>query len=909
MLPISTLMEAPKPSNTSLQKYDVREHYKNSATGIEALLSFNEGYIVGRLNNELLRYKTDAHFLTISPTGGGKTTGSIVPNLLDHPGSAFVVDIRGETVAKTANARRLMGQRVVVVDPYNLTKGRWGIDSYNFFDRITNFSDSIDLDDRIQRIVTALMFDPKGRMSNEPIWDNATKNLLTGIISYVVKYLPRDKHNLIEVLDILNYSNSELEWFIAELSAIIEQNEKASNDRLLKGLVKILTEGKGKTKITDNALIQAQTLLAWVGNRSFEKILEYSTFTFEDLQNGNMTVYLVVPEEYIKNSASWVRLLIESAIFSMKDIYGSRGMNTANLPQKDRVLFLLDELPTFGQLDIVSEGMATLRGRGINLWLFLQNISQLDDIYGESKAKTIIGNAASIQLFNSNELYELEYFVKLIGEEFFDVQSVGFGTTETKGESTAKGTSNTISNSESVTHSKGTSDSVSEAHSINWSKSYSNSFNRSKTKNQSSTRSSGINRTNSVGSNDGTSKSVNRNGSQGFQNSNSNSSGSSKGWSKGSNKTRSTTKGSGETEGISFGETNTSGGGKTTTHAHTTNESYAYGETKGHSDTTSETFTESYSEATNRNVSVKQERMKIETIRSLREKLSNRNQLLQIRGHQPFFTPKMSYFVQFIDIKRYMFPDMLMLTELQNFDNIFQETLPTLETIDNGVFKEEILLLDNIIREMEEHEEKAKDNPYDNLAEPILNKIISLVQNDAPKIIEKIESIKAVLGNQFAIFDYLSILLVGSFNRIEENNSSESFFDGAMHTLLFHLYQMQTYNDIPILEKEKLDEYQKLPITDIVDGKDVSIGSNGYALNKEDNKWLVQLYLPVVQKIASGLKKDISNCLTQTEKHSKTKNWFQEARININKEIPLIIEKVIMKEVDERQYFFEKYNA
>ncbi len=901
-------MEAPRPNNETLQKYDVREHYKNSKTGVETLLSFNEGYIVGRLNNELLRYKTDAHFLTISPTGGGKTTGSIVPNLLDHPGSVFVVDIRGETVAKTANARRLMGQRVVVIDPYNLTDGQWGIDSYNFFDRVTNFTDSIDVDDRIQRIVTALMFDPQGRMSNEPIWDNATKNLLTGLISYVVKYLPKERHNLIEVLDILNYSNSELEWFIAELTATIEQDERSSRDRLLKGLVKILTEGKGKTKITDNALIQAQTLMSWVGNKSFEKILEYSTFTFEDLQKGNMTVYLVIPEEYIKNSTSWVRLLIESAIFSMKDIYSSRGMSTANLPQKDRVLFLLDELPSFGQLDIVSEGMATLRGRGINLWLFIQNISQLDDIYGENKAKTIIGNAASIQLFNSNELYELEYFVKLIGEEFFDVQSVGFGITETTGQSIAKGTSNTVSNSESVNHTKGTSDSTSEATSINWSKAYSKTHNKSRTKNRSETKTQGTNASKNKGSNYGSNESISRNGSQGMQQSNSSSSGKSKGHQFGTSYSKGTTEGYGYTEGKSSGKTNSHGGSKTDSHSHSTNESYAYGETKGFSNTTSETKTDNYSEAINRNVSVKQERMKIETIRSLREKLSNRNQLLQIRGHQPFFTPKMSYFVQFIDARRYMFLDMLMISDLQNFDSLVKDILPTAEPNIDSRFNEEILLLDNLIRDMHRHEEKAKNSPYNNLAKPILTRVINLIKDDIPRIIRKIESIRSILENRFENLDYLSHLLIGSFRRIEMN-SSDLFFDNAMDKLLSYLYQLQTHNSIPILEKGKVREYQELPIMNVINERDRTIGTNEYFLTNQDNDWLVQVYLPIVTKIVSGLKSDISNCLTQIERYSITKKWFETAILKIKKEFPLLIDKAIIMEIEQRQDFFQKYNA
>ncbi|MCH2217290.1 MAG: type IV secretory system conjugative DNA transfer family protein [Flavobacteriales bacterium] len=515
--PRNSDFKAPSPQIDGLMGYENLEIYKDSTTGIETLLTNNEGFIVGRLGGELLRYKTDAHLLTISPTGGGKTTGVIIPNILDHNGSAFVVDIRGETVAKTATAKRLLGHRVVVLDPYQITEGKWGIDSYNFFDRVRLDLGALDTDDRIQRIVSAIMFDPTGRMSKEPIWDNATRNLLVGLISYVLKYLPKEKHNLVEVLDILNYSSSELEWFTAKLTTLLEHDEKASNDRTLKGLLKILTEGKSQTKITDNALIQAQTLLTWVGNQSFEKVLDTSTFSFEQMQQRKTTVYLVVPEEYLENCASWVRLLIESAIFSMKDVFKSKGVSTASLAQQDRVLFLLDELPAFGLLDIISKGMATLRGRGINLWLFLQNIAQLDDIYGDKKARTIIGNAAAIQLFNSNEIKELEYFTKLIGEEFYDVQSISKGVSNTEGESVAKGTSHTISNSESVSHTQGTSDSFSEAVSYNWGNSFSNSTSETTGTNKNYTQGQGSSVTKAKGRNKGRSTNLNRNTLQGNQ--------------------------------------------------------------------------------------------------------------------------------------------------------------------------------------------------------------------------------------------------------------------------------------------------------------------------------------------------------------------------------------------------------
>lgn len=50
------------------------------------------------------RFRQDGHILTCAPTGAGKGLGGVIPNLLDYPGSAFVLDFKGENYAVTSRA-------------------------------------------------------------------------------------------------------------------------------------------------------------------------------------------------------------------------------------------------------------------------------------------------------------------------------------------------------------------------------------------------------------------------------------------------------------------------------------------------------------------------------------------------------------------------------------------------------------------------------------------------------------------------------------------------------------------------------------------------------------------------------------------------------------------------------------
>ncbi|MEM8750134.1 MAG: type IV secretory system conjugative DNA transfer family protein, partial [Pseudomonadota bacterium] len=68
-----------------------------------------------------LGYGGDRHIGTVAPNRSGKGTCSIIPNLLTYPGSVMVIDPKGENAMITAHQRKLKGQAVHIVDPWNIT--------------------------------------------------------------------------------------------------------------------------------------------------------------------------------------------------------------------------------------------------------------------------------------------------------------------------------------------------------------------------------------------------------------------------------------------------------------------------------------------------------------------------------------------------------------------------------------------------------------------------------------------------------------------------------------------------------------------------------------------------------------------------------------------------------------------
>ncbi len=884
--------DAPNPNKPLGYEQEHRlELLDNDSNGIDALLNSKQGYIVGRLGNELLRFNTDAHLLTISPTGGGKGTGLIIPNLLDHPGSAFVIDIRGETVAKTATARRLQGQHIVVLDPYDITKGQWGIDSYNPLDRVAQDSFGLHSDDQIDRLAEALMFDSKGRTSNEPIWDNATRGLLCGLLTYCLRYCEPDKKNLKEILSILNYTEKEMFQFTNRLEKIIENNERAKRDEQLKGLLKILTDAKSTTKITDNAIVQARTVLKWVGHRAFDGMIETSTFSFDHMQTRNMTVYLVVPEEFIKSCAVWVRLMLENAVFSLKDIHNSKGKSTKSLFQSERVLFLLDELPAFGQLDIISSGMATLRGRGVNLWLFIQNLAQLESTYGKEPARTIIGNVASLQVFESNELEELEYFTRVIGEDFFDVQSVTISESTTEGTSKTKGTSHTVSNSVSFSKTEGTSDTIGESVTTSWNRSFGHSTNSGVTTNSGSSW------------NSSSGASTPRNWLASTSGTNNSNSGSAWNWGK------SRTSGSGTNSSYSVGKQQSKSHSKTTTHSETVTNS------KSESDTQSESFTESSSFTLGRSVQVKKERMKLETVRSLRAKLSGKNQLLLIRGYQPFFCPRMSHFVKYQDTDRYMFPDMAAMISIDAF--VEMANRPAL--VNSYVLKPEILDENKIFAELEgflgrvEREAASIDGHLSTLSlyQTFLKEIV-------PNTFDVFVKLEDELLHQRQAFEEIAVANLALLKMIQ--NAEIQGFEECDQVLIENMIEIESLSQKQsILNLEKVRKFAALPLAQGRSLRSILGSSNsmneiysrlssselmyGYVPSFDDLEWLVEVYYGATKNAFDSVRKEIEQVKKMQSFQEGIRGWLLNNTSDICNNLNTAIEKAVMRDIKIKAEF------
>ena len=81
---------------------------------------------------------------------------------------------------------------------------------------------------------------------------------------------------------------------------------------------------------------------------------------------------------------------------------------------KRPVLFLLDEFPVLGHMEAIENAVGLARGFGIQLWFFLQDLSQLKNNYG-SRWSSFFANAGVHQFFTPADMETARFISERCG--------------------------------------------------------------------------------------------------------------------------------------------------------------------------------------------------------------------------------------------------------------------------------------------------------------------------------------------------------------------------------------------------------------------------------------------------------------------------------------------------------------
>lgn len=320
----------------------------------------------------------DGHLVTVAPTGAGKGVSCIIPALLTWQGPAIVIDPKGENYAVTAARRRAMGQKVHVLDPFGIT-GCVQPASLNPFDivgkpRTARWEDFVTL-------ARAVVQDKTFGKNQDPYWDNRAANLIACAMAHASAHLPAP--TLEDVLTlVLSYDQFAMDFrhqpFETQCHPEIAAPFAPAG----------MAWDKTRIAITSTAV----DLISYLMGGSVLTSLKRSTVDLRKVERGDpMTLYLVLPPDKLATHGKLLRLWMTCLM---------TVLTRRRTPPAQPTLLLVDEAAQLGEMRELVTAVTLMRGYGIRVWTFWQDLSQLKATYPDHW-EAILNNCAYHQYFGA----------------------------------------------------------------------------------------------------------------------------------------------------------------------------------------------------------------------------------------------------------------------------------------------------------------------------------------------------------------------------------------------------------------------------------------------------------------------------------------------------------------------------
>jgi type IV secretion system protein VirD4 len=390
----------------SARKLDFWEAFKNDFYD-------GNGFLIGDDVGLLPLHADFHHAITFGPTGGGKGSTSIIPNLLQID-YAFVVDPGGENTAVAIRDWRAKGYDIQIINPCGVLTTyqdySFGTYSFNPLAILDPESPHLSAD---SKLIAEMLITRSGTESGSAAFflDAATSMLRAMIIHLVTKGKPEHQH-LGALNDLLHSTAAGWDKLLKSMAA----NDAA--DGLVKRQAHTLERRENQAPEEFSAIMStAQEHLAWLDDPLMREALISNDVDFSAIkglregQKGGI-ISLILPIEYIRSHAAITRLALACAMVTMR----------REPLAKARPIFVLDEAAALGRIAGFESWLVTMRRYRARFWPVFQDLSQLKAQYPREWSG-FIANTDIRQFLGVRDLETANYLRDFIGITTIEVEN------------------------------------------------------------------------------------------------------------------------------------------------------------------------------------------------------------------------------------------------------------------------------------------------------------------------------------------------------------------------------------------------------------------------------------------------------------------------------------------------------
>lgn len=354
--------------------------------------------------------RPESHTLVMAPTRTGKGTRIIVPTLLRYAGSMLVIDPKGENAAIAGRQRKVIGP-TYILNPWavldgELAKRGFRPARYNPLDAIrAGDPDAASIAHTMAESICARSGDAKN-----VYWEGSATAILTGVFLWLADQ-PGESKTLARARQIvtLPLSRLEKEFFIPMAAS------SAFGGAIAENVGPFLA---GESKDMPSILRTLAEATRFISDERLKAATAASDFDLRTFPFRPSTLFLVIPPDRMKTQATWLRLML--AAFT-------HAYRTATPRFEVRGMMMVDELPALGYIPELPTDLATMSGYGLDYLLAVQDMGQLEAIYGK-QARSIMANCAWKWLCNVRDKDTAKYVSETLGNATIATETTNEGT-------------------------------------------------------------------------------------------------------------------------------------------------------------------------------------------------------------------------------------------------------------------------------------------------------------------------------------------------------------------------------------------------------------------------------------------------------------------------------------------------